>query len=308
LPGIPGAHTLSGWGRGEMLNVVAKRWGSVATSLKALGLLASDGATRGMVSPSEPILQDNLRPREFPGLIVGHSHLICFGVPVRTEDGSLAITPLEGPSGDFFCLNGAFARRESYWAEAERLASDYRLFIYWEGNQHSWHLFASEPRYDFVLSEQPELQLDNDAIIIPEQMLREEFAPTLLRLEELLTNAVSRGPRNVFVCGTPPPKGDLRFIRACLGKEIFFAYQVAEKGMTAKTVPLTSPLILYKMWCLMQTMLQEVTEKCGARFLPLPREVQTSDGFLKKEYWSSDVSHANSTLGRFMLPHLREHL
>ncbi|MEA2839135.1 MAG: hypothetical protein QOF41_465 [Methylobacteriaceae bacterium] len=244
------------------------------------------------------------------GVIAGHSHLVAFGVPLRTEDGHLTLTSVNPGKDDFLCLNGPFPRDENYWLEAEKLAAAHPLFIYWHGNQHmAAHLFASDPPLDFVLSDDPSFPIANDSVLIPEEMLREEFAqfvPSFDQLDALLKRVMGATHRGIFVCGTPPPKEDTAAMRASLGREAHFVERLAALRTSPDAIPLTPPLILYKMWRVIQNMLRDVAQKNGAQFLPIPPEAQTPDGFLRKECWSSDVTHANSNLGRLILPRLRK--
>jgi hypothetical protein len=242
------------------------------------------------------------------GVLAGSSHLVSFGVPLKSENDQTTLMPLNDAEEDFLCLNGPFPRGESYWAETERLASDYTLFIWWRGNQHiADYMFASDPPFDFVLSDQIGLPIMKDSVIVPEQMLREKFAPTFDRLETLVKNVAQRAHRGVFVCGTPPPKGDTAFIRATLAKEPYFVERLATLGRSAETVPLTAPETLYKLWRLIQNMSRDVAHRHGAKFIPIPAESQTPEGFLRKEFWF-DITHANANLGRLFLRCLREHL
>jgi hypothetical protein len=242
------------------------------------------------------------------GVLAGGSHLTCLGVPLRSEDGSITLIPLNETDGEFLCLNGPFPREDSYWIELEKLARDYKLFIWWRGNQHiADYMFASDPLFDFVLSDQIDLPIMKDSVIVPEQMLREKFAPTFDRLEALLKNVAQRAHRGVFVCGTPPPKGDTAFIRATLAKEPYFVERLATLGRSAETVPLTAPETLQKLWRLIQNMSRDVAHRHGAKFIPIPAESQTPEGFLRKEFWF-DITHANANLGRLFLRCLREHL
>lgn len=242
------------------------------------------------------------------GVLAGSSHLVCFGVQLATEDGQTALSPLKDGNEDFLCLNGPFPRDKHYWRELLRLAADYKVFIVWRGNQHATQLFASDPPFDFVLSDQPELPVVKDSIIIPEQMLRKKFSPTLDELEVLLENLAEVARHGVVICGTPPPKGDVTVIRATLNREKYFAERLAALGSSADLIPLISPAILYKMWRLIQNMLRELAGRRQVQFVPVPAETQTSDGFLRREFWSSDVTHANNDFGRLFLRHLRKHL
>src|ERR1017187_3810036 len=243
------------------------------------------------------------------GILAGSSHLVSFGVvPLKSENGRSTLMPLNDVEEDFLCLNGPFPRGESYWAEIERLAPDYTLFIWWRGNQHIVdYMFASDPPFDFVLSDQIDLPIMKDSIIVPEQMLREKLAPSFDGLEVLLRNIANGPNRGVFVCGTPPPKADATMIRAALAKEPYFVERLVALGRNADTVPLTAPVTLYKLWKLIQNMSGDVARKHGAEFIPIPAESQTTEGFLRKDFWL-DITHANANLGRLFLQRLREYL
>ena len=55
-------------------------------------------------------------------------------------------------------------------------------------------------------------------------------------------------------------------------------------------------------------MLREVTEARGATFVPIPAEAQTPEGFLRKEFWGPDITHANESLGPVVLRMLARYL
>jgi len=256
-------------------------------------------------------LELHKRPQAPSGtaVIAGSSHIICFGVPLRS--GRVDLLPLSDGEGRFMCLNGPFPRTTSYWRRMERLARRHKLFLNWQGNQHmAEHLFASTPPFDFVLAERPDLPLAPEAAIVAEQMLREKFgqARSFERLAALLTRIAERGTPGVYVCGTPPPKGDTGAIRAALGREDYFVERLAKLGTDPQYVPLTPPETLYKLWNVVQSMLREVTEARGATFVPIPAEAQTPEGFLRKEFWGPDITHANESLGPVVLRMLARYL
>jgi len=260
-------------------------------------------------------LRDELGLRKRPqapsdtAVIAGSSHIICFGVPLRSA--RVDLLPLSDRERRFMCLNGPFPRTTSYLRTMERLARRHKLFLYWQGNQHmAEHLFASTPPFDFVLAERPDLPLAPEAAIVAEQMLREKFgqARSFERLAALLTRIADRGTPGVYVCGTPPPKGDTGAIRAALGREDYFVERLAKLGTDPQYVPLTPPETLYKLWSVVQSMLREVTEARGATFVPIPAEAQTPEGFLRKEFWGPDITHANESLGPVVLRMLARYL
>ena len=242
-------------------------------------------------------------------VLAGSSHLMCFGVPLNTEDGRVTLMPLKDLDEDFLCLNGPFPRTEAYWRELQRLATGYKLFIVWRGNQHmAEHLFASNPPFDFVLSDQVDLPVATGSVLVPEQMIREQFLPSFDELETMLKNIQGGPHRGVVICGTPPPKADTAAIRAALVTQEYFLKRIAALQSSVDTIPLTLPVTLYKMWKLLQNMLRDIAERHALQFVPIPAESQTLAGFLRDEFWSSDATHANGKFGQLFLQHLREHV
>jgi hypothetical protein len=242
-------------------------------------------------------------------ILAGSSHLLCFDVPLSTADGRAALTPLKHADKDFLCLNGPFPRGEAYWSELQRRAGDYKLFVMWRGNQHmAEHLFASSPPFDFVLSDEVDLPVANDSILVPEQMVREGFSPSFEKLQAMLKNILEAAHRGVVICGTPPPKADVAAIRAGLSRHDFFLERIAALGSTADAIAITAPLTLYKMWKLIQNMLRDIAKRYALQFVPVPAESQTPTGFLREEFWSLDATHANIEFGRLFLQRLREYV
>jgi hypothetical protein len=53
------------------------------------------------------------------GIIGGSSHIMCFGVPLRSATGRVNLVPLDATEGSFQCLNGPFPRSKAYWRKLE---------------------------------------------------------------------------------------------------------------------------------------------------------------------------------------------
>ena len=239
------------------------------------------------------------------GLLIGHSHLQCFGVPWRTEDGTVTST---AASPDFACLAGSAPRQATYFDKVQALSANHTIFIFWRGSDHiQHHLFESDPPIDFVLSGEPTLPVRSGAQLVPEQMLREQFASNYSDLHLFLQRLAAAAARGVVVCGTPPPKNDPALLKLLLAKP-FFAELMAERGITADLIRLTPPQTLFKMWRLVQNMMREAADGHGLPFEPFPSVAQTEEGFLRQEYWADDITHANTRLGRLLLARLRQHL
>lgn len=233
--------------------------------------------------------------------LAGDSHLTCTGVPFLTSDGLPKIGQLDA---DLFYVTGAAPRDNAFWTTLAENAPGHDIFISWKGNQHlAEHIFASDPTFDFVLSDEPDRELEEDAVIVPEEMIRAKFEPSLRDLDLLLRTTLRVPGTRIFLCGTPPPKEDQDAIRARLAYEIkFYANHF---GRDVAVVPLNSPEKMYKMWSVLQTVTRDVAIRNGAGFIPIPPECQTGAGFLKREFWAEDVTHANQAYGRLFLDHIR---
>jgi hypothetical protein len=109
----------------------------------------------------------------------------------------------------------------------------------------------------------------------------------------------------VALCGTPPPKADELFVRQKIMREGYFQETAAELGVDLENVNLSSPLLLYKLWAVMQNALRDIADRYGAQFVAVPRRAQTEAGFLHPQCYADDATHANALYGRWMLDEMR---
>jgi hypothetical protein len=79
--------------------------------------------------------------------------------------------------------------------------------------------------------------------------------------------------------------------------EEFFVNWAAQLGQSLETISITDPYVRLKLWYLLQDVQAEEARIRGVMFIPVPKEVQDADGFLKREFWASDVSHTNEAYG-----------
>jgi hypothetical protein len=240
-------------------------------------------------------------------LIAGDSHIISFGIPLKSEDNTHYASNLTRHGDDVLGLVGAWPRQfETYWASAQEHAKGRTIAVFWGGNVHLAHyLFAPTPLFDFVTSANPDLPLDETAVIVPEEAIRVFFSGPIQLLKGRV-DALSSTAMKVLVPGTPPPKEDDMFIRERLDKEPHFSRAAAQLGLKAAEVPLSPPILRLKLWMVLQGLLRDMAEETGAVFVPVPVTAQTGPGFLHTSYYANDVTHANLAYGDMMLAELRK--
>ncbi|WP_139825340.1 hypothetical protein [Mycobacterium conspicuum] len=229
-------------------------------------------------------------------ILAGESHLAAL------VGGQIFSGPLElitGPRGDgtLFLAGGAWPRDMAYWDTLGDLGIGADVGIIWGGNEHNiLYFFEAETPFDFLSAH---VRIMNpSAEIMSRAAIRHSFQELSFNgLGSALKRLMSRGLNRIALVGTPPPKDDNEALRALLKTEEFFVSKAALLGQSVETIPITDPYVRLKLWYLLQDMLAEEARTRGAMFIPVPEEVQDADGFLKREFWASDVSHANEAYG-----------
>lgn len=237
-------------------------------------------------------------------LIAGHSHIAALGVQLMSPgyilreiaDGEV---PVVG-------LVGGWPREDTtYWDEIATHSADRTVAIFWRGNQHFHHfLIMPTNGFDFMLDCEPDLPIDTTLPIVPEATLIAFMRADMSDLDPIIATIHAAGGRAVL-CGTPPPKADAGFVRERTVREGYFRNVAESRGFDIGEIELAPPLILYKVWKVMQNTLAEVAARNGARFMPVPAELKTADGFLRPDYYAPDATHANAAYGAIMLRELR---
>jgi hypothetical protein len=242
-------------------------------------------------------------------IIAGHSHIVSLGVPLKSPNRIYEIVGLgiEGASDKVAGFTGKWPRENVYWNELAKVVPGKTIALSWQGNQHlSRFMFSPNPRIDFVLSTNPDLPLDEEATIVPELMLRELFRPSMEQLEKTLKRLDGAGAARILVLGTPPPKDDDSFCRQRLGKERTFAARAGKLGVDLASIELSPAILRYKYWALLQNMMRETAGRACKEFIPIPLAAQAPAGFLRRELWADDITHANRDYGKLVLKDLEE--
>jgi hypothetical protein len=233
-----------------------------------------------------------------PIVIAGHSHVTALiggkewvGVmqPQSIASGldDSLLSPVRDHEG-VFGLRGDWPRTKDYWSTLARLASDYSIALLWEGNQHNSLFLVEQPiPFDFVPRGLEFLPVADDAIIVPEAVVRAKFQSLNGNLEETLADIKTCPDCKVALVGTPPPPvlpakyGDVR---------------------------ITPSIVRLKLWHVMTEIMREEAEANGVGFIAVPDVVKDKDGFLKPDFWTNDSTHANPAYGEIMLSHIAQTL
>ncbi|HVB18636.1 MAG TPA: hypothetical protein VNF04_19070 [Stellaceae bacterium] len=224
-----------------------------------------------------------------PIIIAGHSHV---GALIgRATKGDCFLQPVEGHER-IFGLQGPFPRTLNYWRALKRFAPGHSIALLWGGNQHNTLFLVEQPlRFDLLPRALQSLPVDEDAVIVPETLVRAKFR-TLLGdrheggLHDLFTDLKAQTRSRIALVGTPPPP----------------------VSNSHRQVGLTPPAIRLKLWHVLKEIYQEEAERYGVEFIAIPDNVTDESGFLKQEFWTEDVTHANPAYGRVMLDRLAQEL
>ena len=199
-------------------------------------------------------------------VVAGHSHIAAFGVPIGNPSAP-TLCELAHPSGRFRIVTGEWPRTEAYWKEVRKTAAGNTAALFWLGNQYvSGYLLEPDDRFDFVLSSEPDLSLDETTTIVPEALVRASFLPTLRGLAPLLRLLHVAGAQPV-VCGTPPPPGNDRWIvNYLVNNPRWFRFQTGRPWLRQfnpdgpidpGAIRLTSRVLRYKLWVVVQDLMRE---------------------------------------------------
>ena len=248
-----------------------------------------------------------IKPEMDEIIIAGDSHTVAL-LGHREIEEDFCLLPVEGQSG-ILGLYGSWPRNAKYWNALARYAPGRVTVVVWRGNDHNaCFLIEQSPVFDFVCRRSASMRLEEDAVIIPEAIVRAKFRPSVAPLHDVLSDLTEQPGCRIVVAGTPPPKGDDDELRSLLRKEAYYCEVAEQLGIALEEARLTPPIIRLKLWQVLQDLYQEQAEQDGVKFLPVPDITRDDVGFLKKEFWAPDATHANAAYGRVMLDHLAHQL
>ncbi len=233
-------------------------------------------------------------------ILAGHSHIHALGVPGLPKGEAPRIVPLPHPSADLAAVIGA--RTQAYWSTLIEGARDRRAAVMWTGNQHyASFAFRNGDAIDFVPSDRPAAPIDRAAQIVPEEMIRAVFEPSLTKLADLIARIHAVSPWPAIIIGTPPPKGDPARFLANLDQSLALKAIAADQGIAPTVDTLTDVAVMVKLWRLLQRMFAECAAATGALFVPVPPHLIADGEVLSDDHWAEDATHTNRAFGGALL-------
>ena len=169
------------------------------------------------------------------------------------------------------------------------------------GNQHAVFSTIQHPEpFDFAdydgLSE-----VRSDAQLIPYRVIHDVFARGIRKGDGKSIESLRKSTRaRVVHIIPPPPKRDNEFIEK--HHESLFA----KEGITTHGV--SQPDLRLKFWRLQTRILEQFCRELGVEVLMPPAAALDEQGFLAKDFYANDATHANPEYGELLLTEVERQL
>lgn len=233
-------------------------------------------------------------------ILLGHSHVgaVVDALKLRTPqsgEGMLYVHDVWAKNTQYADSDGAGGI--AFNADVLRLidatvpADQPRHFIsMFGGNGHVLLALSKHPRpFDFVLPERPDLPLEPGAEVLPYDYIAEALKPLMLSYIWQMIGLRQALGQSIVCVETPPPYGDDAYVSANLGTYIKDPKNIVGRAMR------------YKMWRLHSNLLRYFCDACGVEFLAAPEEGIDPEGFLRREGYGMDATHANAWYGELLV-------
>lgn len=160
------------------------------------------------------------------------------------------------------------------------------------GNEHNVLSIPQAPRrFDFILSENLELPLDQAAEIIPESAIRETLRSWMREKTDVLVALRAETGLPIYQIEPPPP----------LPRELVLAYPKEFFRSLVDRRTISSDMLRYKMWRAQSYVYREICGANGIEYVAVPRPMINENGMLIDSLCGQDASHANEAFGEAMV-------
>jgi len=235
---------------------------------------------------------------------IGHSHMVCVlnaaqdaGVPFQ----AVTLKAVEDES-HFFGLNRSTIIEDSGKPDfrddtkAIIAGGTEPVYSFISGIMHVQiglrHLDdPSEPPFDFVLPEAPDVPLDAQAEVIPSDAMREVIQQQFKSRLKMLRRLTAVAPGRVVQFAPPPPVSDA------------WLAPLLEKT-SVKATELPNRWVRWKLWRLTTDIFRQHALSLGARFVDTPPAALDRDGFMRDEL-VRNATHGNAAFGALLLDQIR---
>ena len=168
------------------------------------------------------------------------------------------------------------------------------------GNNHAVFSTIQHPvRFDFV-DFTDDSETEEGVPTIPYRTLEAYFAQAIRNRDAKSIEALRKSTKaRVVHMLPPPPKADNQFIRE-YHESVFAKDGIISQGVSA-------PRLRLRFWKLQARVLANVCGEFGVEVMAPPQGALDPEGFLAREYYAHDATHANPDYGELVLQQV-EHL
>lgn len=166
------------------------------------------------------------------------------------------------------------------------------LLLSMGGNEHNVaSMRQPAPRFDFILSGEPDAPLDPHAEIVPEAAIRETLRDYMSESMRVLRAIRAASPLPMVLVEPPPP---LPRAQVLAYPREFFRSQFEQRGMS-------SDALRRKVWRVQTGMMRQASDDLAISYVETPETVFGGDGLLAPWACGQDASHANESYGEIMI-------
>lgn len=231
-------------------------------------------------------------------LIAGHSHAFSMHMAIQNNAKFQKYFGLVSQSD----LKKSQVRDSEYWAFVSENSGKATVGLVWNGNQHNIHFLVDSNQQFKVFGL---LDDENNFPAISYNRAAELFKPTMDELRSVINKFFV--DKDFVIVGTPPPKSK-EFLDKKIHLDKFFLNLANELEIPLDKLETTRDSTRVAMWRLTQDLTKMIAEEYGAKFIEIPNETIDSQGLLRTEYWTDDLTHANESFGALILEEILEKL
>jgi hypothetical protein len=234
-------------------------------------------------------------------LLVGHSHIQCVVAAhaARPESGvrldaiHLYRDKRSGHEADF----PAYIDAQLAAMGLQPVPEVDLVGLFMGGNTHNTlGLVKTDPPFDFVLPESPDLPLMPDATLVPARAVLELLATRMEAVLRGIDHFAQRFGERAVCVESPPPLGDDEYVRQYLDAHFHDAFAAGRDVVSAA--------MRYKLWRLACAVFRDRCERRGVSYMSTPVEALEDGRFLRREAYPRNVTHGNAWYGGLLLDEL----
>lgn len=168
------------------------------------------------------------------------------------------------------------------------------------GNHYNSFGLMQHPRpFDFTDQAEAGVAPHTAAEQIPYTLMRDYFDALLRRgYGRILRQLAELNAAPMLCLSSPAPKEDAEFILRH-AESHFVSSGLADSGVSPASTRL-------RLWTLQNRVLKDFCDEIGVKFLWNPDGVRDEHGYLRREFYANDATHANASYGALVLRQIAE--